>query len=338
MPWMGDASLWRIGWEYSLQNVWKLQLWIAIRRFLGRKEKIKALLGVDKSAWLHLITWYEPGSGISRISRLRATGFGKCESWTAADVTPVEDPASVERVMFAFDGVRFEVCELGGDIAECFLILVASRSSAVHLPAKARSAVCVVFCSLCIDWIVCSRCCRSTLWKNVNYSKKFAPNCWHFSPFQFVIQLLQFVIHAMKMWASDVIAEMHQLWIFNFQLHSSGSFRVLMEAFSFLGRTLWLSTHCLLRIEALELDCTTFGTNNWFVQAPVNSQIPAQKFQQKMWIHHTWKTNERISHHTSKNARVSDPRSGTSKIALVSWPSQGFSYCHWYCKCKTSEF
>ena len=75
------------------------------------------LESVDKSAWLH----------------------------------PVEDPASVEMVMFAFDGVRFEVCELGGDIAECFLILVASRSSAVHLPAKARSAVCVVFCSLCID-------------------------------------------------------------------------------------------------------------------------------------------------------------------------------------------
>ena len=110
-----------------------------------------------------------------------------------------------------------------------------------------------------------------TLWKNVNYSKKFAPNCWHFSPFEFVIQMwiefvravdtwfspFQFVIHAMKMWASDVIAEVHQHWIFKFQLHSNGSFPEINDPFSLLGRTLWLSTHCLLRIEALKLDCTT---------------------------------------------------------------------------------
>ena len=75
---------------------------------------------------------------------------GKSECSTDADAT-LEVLWSVEIDIFAFDGTRFEVCKLGIDVAACFLILVASRSSAVHLPDKARSAVCIDFCSPCID-------------------------------------------------------------------------------------------------------------------------------------------------------------------------------------------
>ena len=95
-------------------------------------------------------TWYEPASGIVSISGLRATGIGKSECSTDADAT-LEVLWSVEIDIFAFDGTRFEVCKLGIDVAACFLILVASRSSAVHLPDKARSAVCIDLCSPCID-------------------------------------------------------------------------------------------------------------------------------------------------------------------------------------------
>jgi len=103
-------------------------------------------------------------------------------------------------------------------------------------------------------------------WININRGNKLAPRSWQFPPFPFLIQMsLVFLRVVGKIWASNVKAEMHQLGIFNFQLHSSGSFLVIMEAFSFLGRTLWHSTHWFLRIEALKLDCTTWeGTIELF--------------------------------------------------------------------------
>ena len=107
-------------------------MWIAIRRFLGRKErqgphgrrsavvqnKTFVFESADKSAWLHLITSVERGLWRQFNARKQ------------------------ELTVILHDGI---------DVAACFLILVASRSSAVHLPDKARSAVCIDFCSPCID-------------------------------------------------------------------------------------------------------------------------------------------------------------------------------------------
>jgi hypothetical protein len=111
-----------------------------------------------------------------------------------------------------------------------------------------------------------------------------------------------------------------------------------MEAFSFLGTTLWQSSHCFLRIEALKMDCTTLEGTIENVQAP--------------GIHRFQHTNSsRICESITQGTRVSafhtiqatmrgclGPCSSCSKVTVLNWLEQGRNYHHWYSEWKIAQF
>ena len=120
---------------------------------------------------------------------------------------------------------------------------------------------------------------------------------------------------------------MCQLWIFNFQLHSSGSFR--------------------------ERDNLPIAhTSNWSPKTIAAQRERTTEVFRHQQIHSFQRTNsckicEFVTHASQMNTshtmhstirRCVDEGSCTSQMALVSWPNQCFRCFYWHCACKIAQF